>query len=76
MLYKVTVKSNLNSNGVRLEKGMSVEVASQASNVWGDLKGKELLRSAYIAKYGIDLKKACAIDSVHFWMFNGFISNI
>ena len=52
-------------NGVRLEKGMSVEVAFQASNVWGDLKGKELVRSAYIAKYGIDLKKACAIDSVH-----------
>jgi hypothetical protein len=42
----------------------------------GDLKGKELVRSAYIAKYGIDLKKACAIDSVHFWMFNGFFSNI
>ena len=30
MLYKVIVKSNLNSNGVRLEKGMSVEVASQS----------------------------------------------
>jgi hypothetical protein len=38
MLYKVTVKNNIISNGVRLEKGMSVEVASQASNVWGRLE--------------------------------------
>ena len=31
MLYRVTVKSNLLANGVRLEKGMPVEVASQSS---------------------------------------------
>lgn len=65
MLYKVTVKSNLNSNGVRLEKGMSIEVAYQTSNIWGDSKGKELVRNAFMVKYGVDLKKACAIDSVH-----------
>lgn len=35
MLYKVTVKSNLNSNAVRLEKGMSVEVVSQSFNLFG-----------------------------------------
>ena len=65
MLYKVTVKSNLNSNGVRLEKGMSIEVAYQTSNIWGDSKGKELVCNAFMVKYGVDLKKACAIDSVH-----------
>ena len=65
MLYRLTIKGNANINGVRLEKGMSVEVASQTSNVWGDMKGKELVRNAFMAKYGIDLKKACAIDSVH-----------
>lgn len=58
-------KNNLISNDVRLVKGMSVEVASQTSNVWGDLKGKELVRIAFIAKYRIDMKKACAINSVH-----------
>ena len=65
MLYRLTIKGNANINGVRLEKGMSIEVASQTSNVLGDLKGKELVRNAFMAKYGIDLKKACAIDSVH-----------
>ena len=65
MLYKATVKSNASINGVRLEKGMSIEVASQTSNILGDSKGKELVRNAFMVKYGVDLKKACAIDSVH-----------
>jgi len=65
MLYRLKIKGNAIINGVRLEKGMSVEFASQTTNVLGDMKGKELVRNAFIAKYGIDLKKACAIDSVH-----------
>lgn len=65
MLYKVTIKNTSIVNGVRLEKGMSIEVASQTSNIWGDSKGKELVRNAFMVKYGVDLKKACAIDSVH-----------
>lgn len=65
MLYKVTVKSNLNSNGVRLEKGMSIEVASQSSNLLGTQQGKELVNNAFKAKYGVDVKKACALQSVY-----------
>lgn len=63
MLYKVTVKSNLNSNGVRLEKGMSVEVASQSLPL-STLQGKEQVTNAFKAKYGVDIKKACADTSV------------
>jgi hypothetical protein len=65
MLYKVTVKSNLNSNGVRLEKGMSVEVVSQSYNLLGTLQGKELVNNAFTAKYGVDVKKACALTSLY-----------
>jgi hypothetical protein len=65
MLYKVTVKSNLNANGVRLEKGMSVEVASQSSNLLGTIQGKELVNNAFKAKYGVDVKKACALQSIY-----------
>ncbi len=61
MLYKVTVKSNLNSNGVRLEKGMSVEVVSQSYSLLSTLQGKELVNNAFKAKYGVDVKKACAL---------------
>ncbi len=63
MLYKVTVKNNGNTNGVRLEKGMSVEVAFQSSNLLGNLQGCELVNNAFISKYGVDLKKACSLNS-------------
>lgn len=66
MLYKVTVKSNLSANGVRLEKGMSVEVASQSSSpLLSTLQGKELVNNAFKAKYGVDVKKACALTSLY-----------
>lgn len=64
MLYKVTVKSNLNSNGVRLEKGMFVEVASQSLPL-STLQGKESVTNAFKAKYGVDVKKACALQSIY-----------
>lgn len=65
MLYKVTVKTNLISNGVRLEKGMSVEVASQSYSLLSTLQGKELVNNAFKAKYGVDVKKACALQSIY-----------
>ena len=65
MLYKVTVKSNLNSNGVRLEKGMSVEVVSQSFNLLGLRQGQELVNNAFKAKYGVDLGKANALPSLY-----------
>ena len=64
MLYKVTVKSNQFTNGVRLEKGMTAEVAFQSSNLLGNAQGCELVQKAFMAKYGVDLKKACAINSL------------
>jgi len=65
MLYKVTVKSNLNSNGVRLEKGMSVEVSSQSFPLLSTIQGKEQVTNAFKVKYGVDLKKACALQSIY-----------
>lgn len=64
MLYKVTVKSNLLANGVRLEKGMSVEVSTQSLPL-STLQGKESVTNAFKAKYGVDLKKACALQSIY-----------
>ena len=65
MLYKVTVKSNLNANGVRLEKGMSVEVSFQSFPLLSTLQGKEAVNNAFKAKYGVDVKKACANTSLY-----------
>ena len=64
MLYKITVKNSMSVNGVRLEKGMSVEVASQSLPL-STLQGKEQISNAFKAKYGVDLKKACALQSIY-----------
>ncbi len=64
MLYRVTVKSNRIANGIRLEKGMSVEVASQSFPLLSTQQGKEQVNNAFKAKYGVDVKKACADTSL------------
>ena len=64
MLYKVTVKSNLLNNGVRLEKGMSVEVAYNSfGSPESTHQGRTLIQNAFMLKYGVDLQKACAFNS-------------
>ena len=65
MLYKVKVKNNSITNGVRLEKGMSVEVASQSYSLLSTLQGQELVNNAFKVKYGVDVKKACALTSLY-----------
>lgn len=61
-LFKATVKSNYNSNGVKLEKGMSVEIAFQA-NPLHSVNGVKEVVIAFQRKYGIDIKKANAANS-------------
>ena len=61
----MTVKNNRFVNGIRLEKGMSAEVSFQSSNLLGNAQGAELVRNAFMTKYGIDLKKACALDTLN-----------
>jgi hypothetical protein len=54
-LFLVTVKQTRHSNGVRLEKGMSVEVPSKLSNPLSN--GGQEVQDAFMRKYGLDLKK-------------------
>lgn len=62
MLYKVTLKKSGIVNGIRLEKGASVEIISNSSYPIGSWEGKELIQKAFMQKYGLDLQKACALD--------------
>ena len=66
MLYKLTVKNNQFTNGVRLEKGMSVEVAFQSSNLLGNAQGCELVQNAFMAKYGVDMMEEKVKDLITF----------
>jgi hypothetical protein len=54
-LYEVTIKSSAIINGIRLEKGMSVEVASNSNPVSSN--GGVLVHEAFLRKYGIDSKR-------------------
>jgi len=63
-LFKATVKTSISTNGIRLEKGMSVDFPSNYSSPLYTNGGKEVIE-AFMRKYGIDIKKACAVsDSV------------
>lgn len=63
-LFKITVKSSGTVNGIRLEKGMSVEVASSYSNPVSTNGGHEV-QDAFMRVYGIDIKKANRMSSAY-----------
>jgi shikimate 5-dehydrogenase len=58
-LYEITVIKTSVTNGIRLEKGMSVEVACLSNPV--SHNGGTLIHEAFLRKYGIDSKKADAL---------------
>jgi hypothetical protein len=62
-LFLITVKQNHYSNGIRLEKGMSVEVYSSYGNPLTTNGGHEV-QNAFMRKYGLDLKKNGGNSSV------------
>lgn len=63
-LFKITVKGTSITNGVRLEKGMSVEVVSSLSNPMTTNGGKEVI-DAFQRTYGVDIKKANKLSSAY-----------
>ncbi|MDM8255457.1 DUF6140 family protein [Phocaeicola barnesiae] len=65
-LFRVTVKTARNSNGIRIEKGMSVEVvASSTSSNPLTTNGGKLVADAFMHIYGIDVKKAGILSTVY-----------
>ena len=63
-LWKLTVKMTIVKNSVRLERGMSVQVASLANPISSN--NGEAAREAFMRIYGIDLKKAGALTPGYF----------
>ena len=61
-LFRVTVKRMKNSNGVRLEPGMSVDVASNSFSNPVSTNGGQLVSDAFYRIYGVDIKRAGALN--------------
>lgn len=64
MLYRVTVKNSKNCNGVRLERGMSVDVATNSMSNPVTTNGGQPVADAFMRIYGIDIRKAGTLNMV------------
>ena len=65
MLYRVTVKNSKNTNGVRLERGMSVDVVTNSMSNPVTTNGGQPVVDAFMRIYGIDIRKAGALNMVY-----------
>ena len=66
MIYRITVKSPKNTNGVRIERGMSVDVVTNSLSDPVSTNGGQVVADAFMRIYGIDIKKAGALNRA--WM--------
>ena len=64
-LFRITVKSRVNTNGIRLEPGMSVDVVSQSFSDPVHTNGGQSVGDAFMRIYGVDIKKAGALNGVY-----------
>ena len=65
MLYRVTVKSSKNSNGIRVERGMSVEVVTNNITNPVTTNGGQAVADAFMRIYGIDIRNAGALNMAY-----------
>lgn len=65
MLYRITVKNPKLSNGIRVEKGMSVDVVSNSMSNPVVTNGGQTVVDAFMRIYGIDIKKAGALSMAY-----------
>ena len=62
MLYRITVKNPKLTNGIRVERGMSVDVVSNSMSNPVTTNGGQAVVDAFMRIYGIDIKRAGALS--------------
>ena len=65
MLYRITVKNSKLSNGIRVEKGMSVDVVTNSMSNPVVTNSGQAVVDAFMRIYGIDIKKAGALSMAY-----------
>ena len=65
MIYKITIKNSKNSNGIRIERGMSVEVVTNNITNPVTTNGGQAVVDAFMRIYGIDIRKVGALNMVY-----------
>lgn len=64
-LYRITVKMRVNTNGIRLEPGMSVDVVTNSFSDPVHTNGGQCVVDAFRRIYGVDIKRAGALNGVY-----------
>lgn len=64
-VFRVTVKTAKNSNGVRIEKGMTVDVVTNSMMNPVITDGGKSVIEAFNRIYGIDIKKAGVLSMAY-----------
>lgn len=60
--FIITIKQMKNANGIRIEPGMSVEVVTQSMSNPVLINGGQPVVDAFMRIYGIDIRKAGALN--------------
>jgi len=64
-LFRITVKQKVRTNGIVLDPGMSVEVVTQSMSNPVSTNGGTVVADAFMRIYGVDIKKAGALNGVY-----------
>lgn len=63
-LFRITTKTRKNNNGIRIEKGMQVEVVTQSFSNPVTTNQGSLVADAFMRIYGIDIRKAGILNMI------------
>lgn len=63
-MFQITTKNRKQCNGIRIEPGMTVQVVSQSMSNPVTTNGGQPVIDAFYRIYGIDIKKAGALNTV------------
>ena len=62
--FQIITKNRKQTNGIRIEPGMSVQVITQSMNNPVTTNGGQTVVEAFFRIYGIDIKKAGCLNMV------------
>ena len=65
MVYRVTVKSSKLTSGIRVERGMSVDVVTNNITNPVTTNGGQAVADAFMRIYGIDIRKVGALNMAY-----------
>ena len=64
-LFRVTVKQSKLSSGIRIERGMSVDVVTNSMSNPLTVNGGQAIADAFMRIYGVDMKRLGALSTVY-----------